>query len=67
MIKKYYGDKKKRHKNRNWQLKSLPKEVAGNDEEAMEEEEHETDMLDFLEDLEEDKSFREGINIYRSK
>jgi nonsense-mediated mRNA decay protein 3 len=47
-----------------WQLKSLPKEV---EDISMDEEDNEKDFLDFLEDLEEDKAFREGVNIYRSK
>jgi nonsense-mediated mRNA decay protein 3 len=46
-----------------WQLKSLPKEV---EDISMDEEDNEKDFLDFLEDLEEDKAFREGVNIYRN-
>ena len=33
----------------------------------MEEGEEEKDLLDFMEDLEEDKTYREDINIYMSK
>ena len=66
LIKKSYGDSKKRHKRRNWQLhvQSMDKERVGLGEEL---EEEEKDYLDFLEDLEEDQSYRQGVNIYKSK
>ena len=64
LIKKSYGDSKKRHKRRNWQLQSMDKERAGLGEEL---EDEEKDYLDFLEDLEEDQSYRQGVNIYKSK
>ena len=63
LIKKSYGDRLKRHRKRKWQLQSLPKET----EDKMEEGEEEKDLLDFMEDLEEDKTYREDINIYMSK
>ena len=64
LIKKSYGDSKKRNKRRNWQLQSMDKEKAGLGEEL---EEEEKDYIDFLEDLEEDQSYRQGVNIYKSK
>ena len=42
----------------------MDKERAGLGKEP---EEEEKDYLDFLEDLEEDQSYRQGVNIYKSK
>lgn len=56
LVKKVYGDKKKRSKKRNWKLKSLPMEKA-----------HKDDYDEFLEDLEEDREYRSVINIYRDR
>lgn len=61
-MKKAYGDRYKRHKKRKWQLKSLPKEV-----EKMDEDVENNDLMDFMEDLEEDKTYREEIDIYLSE
>ena len=35
-------------------------------EEEMDDEKQEQDLMDFLEDLEEDKSYRQSVNIYLS-
>ena len=63
LVKKSYGDKKKCHKQRNWYLQSLNKEQST----AMDEVAYEKDYYDFLEDLEEDRQFRQHVNIYKSK
>lgn len=65
MIKKCYGDRRRRHKHRKWQLQALHKEMAEGEEE-MDDEKQEQDLMDFLEDLEEDKSYRQSVNIYLS-
>ena len=65
MIKKCYGDRRRRHKHRKWQLQTLHKEMAEGEEE-MDDEKQEQDLMDFLEDLEEDKSYRQSVNIYLS-
>ena len=53
LIKKSYGDSKKRHKRKNWQLQSMDKESTGLGEE--------------LEEEEKDQSYRQWVNIYKSK
>ncbi|XP_065644887.1 60S ribosomal export protein NMD3 isoform X2 [Hydra vulgaris] len=60
LVKKVYGDRKKRSKKRNWKLKELPKET-------LEKEDNNDDYEEFLEDLEEDKEYRMGLNIYRDR
>ena len=62
LVKKSYGDKRKRHKLRNWQLQQLDREM-----EATNQESYERDYTEFLEDLEEDKQFRQNVNIYFSE
>lgn len=62
LVKKSYGDKHKRHKLRNWQLQQLDREM-----EATNQENYERDYTEFLEDLEEDKQFRQNVDIYFSK
>ena len=52
LLKKVYDDKEIRRKKRNWKLKELPLE-------------RNNDYDEFLDDLEEDKEFRTGINIYK--
>lgn len=61
LVKKGYGDSKKRHKHRNWQLQTIHKEPEGMMEE---EDDDQRDYLDFLEDLEEDPNYRQGVNIF---
>ncbi|EDV23283.1 uncharacterized protein TRIADDRAFT_27425, partial [Trichoplax adhaerens] len=61
LVKKHFGDKRKRHSKRNWKLKSLKKETGANID-------METDDMDydnFLEDLEEDPTYRQNVNIYK--
>ena len=62
LIKKSYGDKRKRHKLRNWQLQQLDREMEASDQES-----YDNDYTEFLEDLEEDKTYRQNVNIYLSK
>lgn len=64
LVKKVFGDRKRRHQKRKWKLKSLTKE-----EELMNTEETQRDYIGFLEDLEEDPEYRKNVNIYidRSK
>ncbi len=59
LVKKSYGDKKKRHRLRNWRLQQIDREM-----EATNEEEYAADYTEFLEDLEEDKDYRRNVNIY---
>jgi hypothetical protein len=62
LVKKSYGDKRKRHKLRNWQLQQLDREM-----EATNQESYDRDYTEFLEELEEDKLFRQNVNIYFSE
>ena len=62
LVKKSYGGKRKRHKLRNWQLQQLDREM-----EATNQESYERDYTEFLEELEEDKLFRQNVNIYFSE
>lgn len=59
-MRKVYGDRSKRHKTRNWKLQQLNKEV----EEEMDSDNYDRDYKDFLDDLEEDKEYRQQVNIY---
>lgn len=61
LVKKLYGDKLKRHKNRKWRLKRLDVDKDG----ASVATSDDKDYLDFLDDLEEDPKARENINIYK--
>ena len=65
LVKKSYGDKQKRQKQRNWQLQMMDREfdvsMATANQELME-----ADYREFLEELEEDKMYRKNINIYFS-
>ena len=58
IVKKCYGDRRKRLKKRNWHLQQLDKELV----EEVDSEEYERDMAAFMEDL--DKSYRQNINIF---
>ena len=62
LVKKSYGDKRKRHRLRNWQLQQLDREMESTNQES-----YERDYTEFLEDLEEDKLFRKNVNIYFSE
>lgn len=63
LVKKIYGDKLKRHKNRKWRLNRLPVEKDSSSVATIEDK----DYLDFLEDLEEDPKARENVNIIKDK
>ena len=65
LVKKSYGDKRRRHKQRNWQLEQLDKEMDVSTETRQEG--YEQDYTECLDDLEEDKLFRKNVNIYFSK
>lgn len=52
LVKKIYDNTENRRRKRNWKLKELPIE-------------RNNDYDEFLDDLEEDKEFRVGINIYK--
>ena len=65
-MRKGYGDKAKRAKQRNWQLQMMDREMdvtmaTANQEGA------EQDYQEFLEDLEEDMGYRKNVNIYFSE
>ena len=59
IVKKSYGDKRKRYRLRNWKLQQMDREM-----EATNNEEYEKDFTEFLEDLEEGKEYRCHVNIY---
>nr|XP_054754715.1 60S ribosomal export protein NMD3-like [Lytechinus pictus] len=63
LVKKHFGDRSRRHRKRNWKLKTMTKEMALHENAA------ERDYMGFLEDLEEDDDYRKNVNIYldRSK
>ena len=52
----------KRQKLRNWRLQELDKEM-----DILPTTNYEKDFTEFLEDLEEDESFRQNVNIYFGK
>lgn len=62
LTKKLYIDTKKRSQSRRWKLKHLAKD---SDEKSRDGED--ADFDEFLDELEEDKEFRQNINIYRDK
>ncbi|EDO33792.1 predicted protein, partial [Nematostella vectensis] len=59
LVKKSYGDKRKRRRARNWKLKVLEKEIGD-----INQDQFEKDYDEFLADLEEDKTLRQNVNIY---
>ena len=63
LVKKSYGDKVKRSKQRNWQLQMMDREM----DVAMATANQEQDYQEFLEDLEEDKNYRKNVNIFFSE
>jgi nonsense-mediated mRNA decay protein 3 len=63
LVKKLYGDKLKRHKNRKWKLNRLNMDKEGGSVATIDDK----DYLDFLEDLEEDPKARENVNIYKDE
>lgn len=59
VVKKLFGDKTARNRKRRWKLRHL------NDNMYPDTASNERDYTDFLEDLEEDPSYRQNINIYK--
>eukprot|EP00118_Oscarella_pearsei_P013320 m.105562 g.105562 ORF g.105562 m.105562 type:complete len:501 (+) comp37230_c0_seq10:145-1647(+) len=62
LVKKSYGDKK-RGQNRIWKLKHLAKDAS----EAMNVGGNERDYQEFLNDLEEDPTYRKDVNVYKDQ
>ena len=66
LVRKSYGDKVKRSKQRNWQLQMMDREMDVSMATAIQEG-AERDYEDFLEELEEDKTYRSNVNIFFSE
>ena len=66
LIKKSYGDKRKRQRQRNWQLQMIDRELDVSMATASQDV-AEADYQVFLEELEEDKLYRKNVNIYFSE
>ncbi|XP_053382843.1 60S ribosomal export protein NMD3-like isoform X5 [Mercenaria mercenaria] len=62
IVKKVYADKKKRNRRRKWKLQHLNDELHNLDSDSVMNE-----YTDFLEDLEEDPTIRQNVNIYKDK
>ncbi|XP_052250810.1 60S ribosomal export protein NMD3-like [Dreissena polymorpha] len=60
IVKKVYADKKMRDRRRKWKLRHLNDELHN-----LETDSAMNDYTDFLEDLEEDPSIRQNVNIYK--
>lgn len=60
LVKKYYGDRGARRRQRVWKLKRLADDEAAFDTDGGE-------FDDFLDDIEEDPEMRQNINIYKDK
>lgn len=60
LVRKVYGDQNDRKKARKWKLRTLEKDTEGENQEQIDRE-----YDDFLEDLEEDKVYRQNVNIYK--
>lgn len=60
LVKKVYADKKKRNRHRMWKLRHLNDELHN-----LETDSAMNEYTDFLEDLEEDPTLRQNINIYK--
>ncbi|KAJ8921812.1 hypothetical protein NQ315_008444 [Exocentrus adspersus] len=60
LVKKHYGDRSFRRRQRMWKLKRLAEGDTAFDSEA-------NDFHEFLDDLEEDPALRQNINIYKDK
>ncbi|CAO1433429.1 unnamed protein product [Diamesa serratosioi] len=59
VVKKYFGDRNKRRRARKWKLKHLREDITDGDTEG------ENDYNEFLDDLEEDPTMRQNINIFK--
>lgn len=62
LVKKVYGDKKKRNRHRRWKLQHLNEELHN-----LETDSAMNEYTDFLEDLEEEPTLRHNVNIYKDK
>ncbi|KAG5891163.1 hypothetical protein JTB14_000551 [Gonioctena quinquepunctata] len=60
LVKKHYGDRSYRRRQRIWKLKRLAEGDTAFDPDA-------NDFHEFLDDLEEDPAFRQNINIFKDK
>ncbi|KAJ2717255.1 ribosome-binding protein [Coemansia spiralis] len=65
LVKKGYAERRRRHRQRNWALKSLGKEEEEMAPRKQEQEKKAADFEAFLRDLEEDPELRQGVNLYR--
>ena len=63
LVKKSYCSREKRQKSRNWKLQYLDKEMDVTTNGSS----YQRDHSDFMDNLEEDESFRNNINVYLSK
>ena len=63
LVKKSFGNQPKRHRQRNWHLQQLDREVEGGTGDSS----AEADFTSFLEDLEEDQAYRRNVNMFFSK
>ncbi|XP_065052415.1 60S ribosomal export protein NMD3-like [Rhopilema esculentum] len=61
LVKKSFADKRKRKKARNWKLHGIAKDTTSIDPDVLL-----RDYDEFLDDIEEDKDFRQNINIYKN-
>lgn len=59
LVKKYYGERSARRRARNWKLKHMAEELHDGISSTNE------DYNDFLDDLEEDPSIRQNVNIFK--
>lgn len=76
LIKKSYPNRRKKHKNRNWKLKSIAKEAEEGPDAfgrgalgrrgGVDQDKVERDYENFLRDLEEDPELRATVNLYKS-
>ena len=68
LVKKSYGNRSKRHRQRNWHLQQLDREVEGGaGEDRAGGGGAEADFTSFLEDLEEDPAYRRSISMFLSE
>ncbi|KAJ1919894.1 ribosome-binding protein [Mycoemilia scoparia] len=66
LVKKSYGDRRRKRRNRNWKLKQLSKEEGELVAKKQEQEKLEADFEQFMRDLEEDPDYRQNINLYKT-
>ncbi|KAJ1674852.1 ribosome-binding protein, partial [Spiromyces aspiralis] len=66
LVKKSYGDRRRKRRNRNWKLRHLAKEESELVAKKQEQDKLEADFEQFMRDLEEDPEYRHNINLYRN-